>query len=220
MIEIEEEIKQRGESKERLRLLRVATSEVKFSPYYDHARELARRLSIWGMRSENPEKYFHVISGGGPGIMEATNRGAKEGGGKSIGLGISLPFEQSINKYCDPELSFEFQYFFIRKYWFLYHAKAILVFPGGFGTMDELFEMLTLIQTQKVEKKVPIILFGKEFWEKLINFEVLLEWGTISPEDCKLFTIVETVDEAYDRLTKSFENCDWLKTSPRICDFL
>ena len=220
MIEIKEAIKQRGESEERLRLLRVATSGVKFSPYYENARELARCLSVWGMRSENPEKHFHIISGGGPGIMEAANRGAKEGGGKSIGLGISLPFEQSINKYCDPELGFEFQYFFIRKYWFLYHAKAILVFPGGFGTMDELFEMLTLIQTQKVEKKVPIILFGKEFWEKLVNFDVLLEWGTISPEDYNLFTMVDTVEEAYKKITNCFEDCNWLKTIPKIGNFL
>jgi uncharacterized protein (TIGR00730 family) len=132
--------------------------------------------------------------------MEAANRGANNAGEKSIALGISLPFEQGVNKYATPELSFEFHYFFIRKFYFLYHAKAVFVFPGGFGTMDELFETLTLIQTGKLEKKMPIYLFGREFWEGLINFNQFVEWGVISPNDISLFKIVDSVDEAYKLL--------------------
>lgn len=132
--------------------------------------------------------------------MEAANRGAKEADSKSIALGISLPFEQGVNEYASPELSFEFHYFFIRKFYFLYHAKAVFVFPGGFGTMDELFETLTLIQTNKLEKKMPIYLFGREFWDGLINFEHFVDWGVISPDDINLFKIVDSVEEAYESL--------------------
>ena len=132
--------------------------------------------------------------------MEAANRGAKEADARSIALGISLPFEQGVNEYADPDLSFEFHYFFIRKFYFLYHAKAVFVFPGGFGTMDELFETLTLIQTNKLQKKMPIYLYGKEFWQGLINFEKFAEWGVISPSDLKLFKMVNSVDEALDSL--------------------
>ena len=131
-------------------------------------------------------------------MMEAANKGAHEAGGKSIGLGISLPFEQGVNEFASPELSFEFHYFFVRKFYFLYHAKALIVFPGGFGTMDELFETLTLIQTQKLGKKIPIVLYGKEFWDGLINFEKYAEWGVISPKDLELFQIVDDVQTAYD----------------------
>ena len=138
--------------------------------------------------------------------MEAANRGAKEAGSKSIALGISLPFEQGVNDYADPELSFEFHYFFIRKFYFLYHAKAVFIFPGGFGTMDELFETLTLIQTNKLRKKVPIYLFGKEFWEGLINFKKFVEWGVISPTDLELFKVVDSVDEALESLVEDLAN--------------
>ena len=138
--------------------------------------------------------------------MEAANRGAKEAGSKSIALGISLPFEQGVNAYADPELSFEFHYFFIRKFYFLYHAKAVFIFPGGFGTMDELFETLTLIQTNKLRKKVPIYLFGKEFWEGLINFKKFVEWGVISPTDLELFKVVDSVDEALESLVEDLAN--------------
>ena len=138
--------------------------------------------------------------------MEAANRGAKEAGSKAIALGISLPFEQGVNDYADPELSFEFHYFFIRKFYFLYHAKAVFIFPGGFGTMDELFETLTLIQTNKLRKKVPIYLFGKEFWEDLINFEKFVEWGVISPTDLELFKVVDSVDEALESLVEDLAN--------------
>ena len=138
--------------------------------------------------------------------MEAANRGAKEAGSKSIALGISLPFEQGVNEYAAPELSFEFHYFFIRKFYFLYHAKAVFIFPGGFGTMDELFETLTLIQTNKLRKKVPIYLFAKEFWEGLINFEKFVEWGVISPTDLELFKVVDSVDEALESLVEDLAN--------------
>jgi len=137
--------------------------------------------------------------------MEAANRGALDAGGKSIALGISLPFEQKLNPYCTPELSFNFHYFFLRKYWFLYHAKALAVFPGGFGTMDELFEMLTLVQTRKTRKNIQILLVGRDFWENTINFSSLVEWGTISPEDISLFQIVDSIDEAFNLLIRPFE---------------
>ncbi|MBC2600376.1 LOG family protein [Puniceicoccus vermicola] len=172
--------------------------------YYRIALDLSRKLTEWSLQQEDADKQFYICSGGGPGIMEAANRGAKEAGGKSIGLGISLPFEQGINAYCDPELSFDFHYFFLRKYWFLFHAKALVVFPGGFGTFDELFEMLTLIQTQKTKKHIRILLMGREFWENTINFSNLVEWGTISPEDVRLFQIIDDVEEAYDLLIEPF----------------
>jgi uncharacterized protein (TIGR00730 family) len=138
-------------------------------------------------------------------MMEAANKGAAEANGKSVALGISLPFEQGVNEYATPELSFEFHYFFLRKFYFLYHAKAIVVFPGGFGTMDELFETLTLIQTKKLDKKMPIILYGREFWDGLINFEHFIKWGVISSKDVELFKIVDNVDDAFASITSSLK---------------
>tara|TARA_R100000027_G_scaffold67028_2_gene64275 strand:- start:2670 stop:3557 length:888 start_codon:yes stop_codon:yes gene_type:complete len=173
--------------------------------YYRASKDLSQKLTEWSMAQTDSSKQFHICSGGGPGIMEAANRGAREAGGKSVGLGISLPFEQNLNAYCDPELSFNFHYFFLRKYWFLYHAKALVVFPGGFGTFDELFEMLTLVQTQKTTKKIQFLLFGREFWENTVNFSSLVEWGTISPEDLGLFQIIDSVEEAFDILIEPFE---------------
>jgi len=186
--------------------LRLATATLKNAPYYDHARALSRELTEWSKSIPGHTRRFLVCSGGGPGIMEAANRGAKDVGGASVGLGISLPFEQSLNAYITRNLQFEFHYFFIRKYWFIYLAKALIVFPGGFGTMDELFETLTLIQTKKVEKKVPIILFGSEFWKSLINFDTFVEWGVISPKDKDLFSIVDTVDEAREIIVSALTN--------------
>jgi uncharacterized protein (TIGR00730 family) len=136
-------------------------------------------------------------------MMEAANKGASKVNGKSVALGISLPFEQGVNSYATPELSFEFHYFFLRKFYFLYHAKAVIVFPGGFGTMDELFETLTLIQTKKLNKQMPIILYGKEFWEDLINFEQFIKWGVISPKDVELFKIVDDVNDAFSIITSN-----------------
>jgi uncharacterized protein (TIGR00730 family) len=138
--------------------------------------------------------------------MEAANKGADQVNGKSIALGISLPFEQGVNQYATPELSFEFHYFFVRKFYFLYHAKAVIVFPGGFGTMDELFETLTLIQTKKLDKKMPIILYGKEFWDDLINFDQFINWGVISPKDVDLFEIVDDLEEAFTMITSNLKD--------------
>jgi len=166
--------------------------------YYADAVTLAEELTHWSKSLKNPEHRFYICSGGGPGIMEAANRGASQAGGRSIGLGISLPFEQLNNPYISHSLNFEFHYFFVRKYWFLYLAKALIVFPGGFGTMDELFEMLTLVQTNKTAKKLPIVLYGSEFWKKAINWDTFVDWGVISPEDLNLFIMSDSVEETRD----------------------
>lgn len=181
--------------------LKKARSLVKLAPYYDAAVELADRMTRWSIQLRNKKRRFIVCTGGGPGMMEAANRGARNASGASIGLGISLPFEQGLNQYVTHDLQFEFHYFFIRKYWFAYWAKAIVVFPGGFGTMDELFECLTLIQTHKVNKSLPIVLFGSEFWNAILNFDAFVEWGVVSPSDLGLFKICDTVDDAYRFLT-------------------
>jgi uncharacterized protein (TIGR00730 family) len=178
------------------------------SDYYEAAYGLAKKLTQWFLKLENAHKNFMICSGGGPGIMEAANKGAKDAKGKSIGLNISLPMEQNPNKYQTDSLSFEFHYFFIRKFWFFYPAKAIVVFPGGYGTLDEFFELLTLVQTNKSRKYMPIVLFGRKYWEKIVNFDELVKWGTISREDLKLFYLTDSVDDAFkhlkDRLTKHY----------------
>ncbi|OGG96296.1 MAG: Rossman fold protein, TIGR00730 family [Candidatus Lambdaproteobacteria bacterium RIFOXYD2_FULL_50_16] len=184
-----------------------AEMDLKLARYYEQARELAKRLTLWSDSILQPEKRFTICTGGGPGMMEAANRGASEAGGTSIGFNIHLPMEQDPNPYQRSQLSFEFHYFFVRKFWFAFLAKALIVFPGGFGTMDELFELLTLIQTKK-SKKVPIVLYGKEFWNGVFNFDKLLEWRVISPEDLEMFSIVDTVEEAFTllqtKLTEQF----------------
>jgi uncharacterized protein (TIGR00730 family) len=164
--------------------------------YYRDARELARRLTEWSDGFVNIARRFVVCSGGGPGIMEAANRGASDANGKTIGLNIGLPFEQLPNPYITPELSFEFHYFFMRKFWFAYLAKAIVVFPGGYGSIDELMEVLTLVQTRKLNKKIIIVLYGSQFWNEVINFEALVRHGTISPEDVNLFEFADDTDTA------------------------
>jgi uncharacterized protein (TIGR00730 family) len=168
--------------------------------YYNDARELARRVTAWSDGLDEGSGRFVVCSGGGPGIMEAANRGAKDAGGKSIGLNIGLPFEQRPNSYITKELSFEFHYFFMRKFWFAYLAKALIVFPGGFGTLDELTEILTLCQTQKLEKKMVVILYGTSFWKEILNFEALIRYGMISAEDMDLFHFADDVDTAFNLL--------------------
>jgi uncharacterized protein (TIGR00730 family) len=145
---------------------------------------------------------FVVASGGGPGIMEAANRGAAEAGGKTIGLNIGLPFEQRPNPFITPELNFEFHYFFMRKFWFAYLAKALVVFPGGFGTLDELCEILTLTQTQKLHKKIVIVLYGTSFWKEIVNFDALVKYGMISDTDLDLFQYADDVDTAFQILTE------------------
>jgi uncharacterized protein (TIGR00730 family) len=179
-----------------------ARLQVELARYYEETRELARRMTEWSKHLSPPNRRFIVCSGGGPGIMEAANRGASEASGLSIGLGISLPHEQSVNPYTTRELAFEFHYFFMRKFWFVYLAKALVVFPGGFGTLDELFELLTLIQTGKLGRRPPIVLYGRRFWEELLQLDTLVRWGTISPEDMELFHICDTPDEAFDFLRR------------------
>ncbi len=181
------------------RALHLAQCGVRSAPYYTAAVELSEELTKWSMSLPDGDKSrFTICSGGGPGIMEAANRGAHNVGGKSVGLGISLPFEQGVNQYIPDDLKFEFHYFFVRKYWFVLLAKALIAFPGGFGTMDELFELLTLVQTRKIAAGPPVVLFGSEFWNSVVKFDALVEWGTISPDDLKLFKIIDTVEEARD----------------------
>jgi uncharacterized protein (TIGR00730 family) len=181
--------------------LAAAERDLRMSRYYEDTRELSRRLTLWSKGLKEGGRRFVICSGGGPGIMEAANRGASEAAGRNIGLGISLPHEQSANPYITRRLAFEFHYFFMRKFWFLYLAKALVIMPGGFGTMDELFESLTLVQTGKIHKRLPIVLYGKEFWEKVVNLEALVEFGTISAEDLKLFHLCDTVDDAFGYIT-------------------
>jgi len=187
-------------SEELTRRVEAAQRDLEMSSYYEAARTMARRLTEWSMSLPEPARKFVVCSGGGPGIMEASNRGAAEAGGPSIGLNISLPFEQMPNPYISSDLSFEFHYFFVRKFWFVYMARAIVGFPGGFGTLDELFESLTLVQTSKTRRPLPVILFGSEYWNEIINFKALARWGTISESDLQLFTLFDDVDEAFEFL--------------------
>ena len=168
--------------------------------YYQDAQELARRVTEWSNGLKKPGRHFVVCSGGGPGIMEAANRGAQQAGGKTIGLNIGLPFEQRPNPFITPDLSFEFHYFFMRKFWFAYLAKALVVFPGGFGTLDELMEILTLVQTQKLVKKMTIVLYATEFWREILNFDALVRHGMISEQDLKLFHFADDVTAAFQIL--------------------
>lgn len=179
----------------------AAERALKMSVYYEAARTLAYRLTEWSKTLEGSKKRFVVCTGGGPGIMEAANRGASEAAGINVGLNISLPHEQHHNPYITRELNFEFHYFFMRKFWFTYLGKALLVFPGGFGTMDEFFENLTLVQTGKLKKRMPVVLFGTSFWQDVFDLEKLVAAGTISPEDMDLFLMTDSLDEAFDYVT-------------------
>jgi uncharacterized protein (TIGR00730 family) len=171
-----------------------------YARYYREARELARRLTAWSDSLHESSRRFVVCSGGGPGIMEAANRGASDAGGKTIGLNIGLPFEQRPNPFVTPDLNFEFHYFFMRKFWFAYLAKALVIFPGGFGTLDELTEILTLVQTQKLRKKISIVIYGTSFWKEILNFEALVRYGMIAEEDLELFEFADDVDTAFGLL--------------------
>ena len=192
--------RQKALTREQKERMDHAQGLIRTSKYYTAALELSKRLTQWSELIQKPEDRFYICSGGGPGIMEAANRGAYEAGGKTIGMGISLPHEQKLNPYITPELAFEFHYFFIRKYWLFYPAKALVVFPGGFGTMDELFEILTLVQTKKADKYIPVVLFGRDFWEKVFNFHHVDDLGLISSEDLDLFRICDSVEEAEEYL--------------------
>lgn len=185
--------------------LRKAQTLLTMSKYYEDAVELSSRLTKWSMALDTDYNRFTICTGGGPGIMEAANKGAKLAGGHSIGLNISIPFEQFVNKYVDPNLSFEFHYFFMRKFWFAYLAKALVAFPGGFGTLDEFAEIMTLLQTDKIKKQLLVIAYDEPFWKKIVNFDALIEYGTISKADMNLFSFANNVDDAYKLIVKHLE---------------
>ncbi len=185
------------EEQERLRL---AKADVEMARYYEDARRLAFLLSSWSVKIPGKRHRFVITTGGGPGIMEAANLGAHEAGAKTIGLNIHLPFEQMPNPYISPELNFEFHYFFMRKLWFAYLAKALVIFPGGFGTMDELFEILTLAQTEKMAKRIFVVIYGSEYWNKVINFQAFVDAGAISAKDLSLFRVADTPEDAFEYL--------------------
>lgn len=177
-----------------------AVAAVEMARYYEDARRLSQLLTRWAKAIPSRKHRFVVTSGGGPGIMEAANRGAYEAGGKTIGLNIALPFEQSPNPYITPSLNFEFHYFFMRKLWFAYLSKALVVFPGGFGTLDEMFEILTLTQTRKLAKKITVVIYGTEYWKRVFNLDVLVDTGAISPKDLELFEFADSPEQAFEIL--------------------
>ena len=191
-----------GASSETLKAARMA---VEMSRYYEEARRLAFLITRWSQELNRGSGFLVVCSGGGPGIMEAANRGAAEAGGKSVGLNIRLPSEQFANPYITPELSFIFHYFFMRKLWFAQPAKALIVFPGGFGTMDELWEFLTLVQTGKMSQRAGILLYGAEYWKRAINFEWMRETGTVTDEDLKLLHFADTPEQAFSVLKEALK---------------
>src|SRR5208283_5083671 len=180
--------------------LKRAQAGLDMARYYEDARRLAFMLTQWSIQIPARRRRFVVTTGGGPGIMEAANLGAHEAGGKTIGLNIQLPFEQSPNQYVTPALNFQFHYFFMRKFWFAYLAKGLVIFPGGFGTMDELFEILTLAQTDKLAKKILVVIYGSEYWNRIINFQAFVDAGTVSPQDLDQFKVIDSPEEAFEYL--------------------
>ncbi len=196
--------------------LEAARCALHMAGYYEAARELAFRLTQWSMQIDMNERRFVVCTGGGPGIMEAANRGAAEAHGMNVGLTISIPIEEFDNQYVTPELAFHFHYFFMRKFWFAYLAKAVIVFPGGFGTLDELFELLTLVQTRKMRKPMPIVVFGAEYWGKVIDFDALVRHGTIDAKDVELMRFTDSVDEAYEWIVKQLTEHALGKPGPTL----
>ncbi|MEX2452087.1 MAG: LOG family protein [Rhodospirillales bacterium] len=180
----------------------AAEQALEMSRYYEDARELARRLTEWSKNLEGTERRFVVCTGGGPGIMEAANLGASEAAGMNVGLNIRLPFEQHENPHITRELTFEFNYFFMRKFWFMYLAKALIIFPGGFGTLDELFETMTLVTTHKLHKKMPVLLYGTDYWDKVLDLDAMVHHGTILPEELDVIFKTNSVDDAFDHITR------------------
>ena len=207
-------IKSRDEAEDYLKKLDTSSSDkekirakkdLEMSRYYEDARVLSYKLTKWSKNLKSKKSRYIITSGGGGGIMEAANRGAKEAKGISIGLTISLPFEATSNEFISQDLDLKFHYFFMRKFWFIYLAKALVVWPGGFGTLDEVMELLTLIQTKKIKKRLPIVLFGSEFWNSVVNWNYLIECGTISEDDLDLFYISDNVEDVYNYITKYIE---------------
>jgi uncharacterized protein (TIGR00730 family) len=192
--------KSRRKNAEHTAAIKRSRKALEWSRFYEDARVLAQELTKWSLSLESPRHRFAVCSGGGPGIMEAANRGATEAGGKSIGFNIRLPFEQGANRYITEGLHFEFHYFFMRKFWFAYLAKALVIFPGGFGTLDEMFEILTLAQTQKLSKQLGVFMYGREYWEEVLDLQPLAEWGAISPADLNLLNWVDSPEDAFEQL--------------------
>src|SRR5271157_5361556 len=194
-----------GDTPEALERILRAESDLNNSRYYEDARRLSYLITKWTQTISQPRHRFVVCTGGGPGIMEAANRGASEAGGKTIGLNINLPFEQIPNPYITPELNFEFHYFFMRKLWFAYLAKALVVFPGGFGTFDEMFELLTLAQTEKLAKHIGVVVYSREYWDKVVNFQALVDAGTIAARDLELIHWANSPEEAFEFLRADLE---------------
>ena len=198
------------------RRMHEANAAVHMSRYYEEARELARKITKWSAKFGEKPRRFVICSGGGPGIMEAANRGAAEAGGKSIGLNIQLPHEQYPNPFISQELNFDFHYFFMRKLWFAQLAKALIVFPGGFGTMDELWEMLTLLQSGKLPHRNLILIYGRKYWDEVLDWRAMVRWGTISEADYGLLQFADTVDDAFERVRNELEanhlkvDLDWM----------
>jgi uncharacterized protein (TIGR00730 family) len=201
---IEDEIARGGETPELAEAKMRAGMAVKLSRYYQDAVELSSRLTKWSM-SLTGDRNFIVCSGGSGGMMEAANRGAAMAGGKTVGFNIKLPHEQAVNSFIPRELAFNFHYFFMRKFWFVYLAKALVIFPGGFGTMDEFFEVVTLIQTKKPRKAMPVVLYGNEYWDEIINFDGFVKWGTVTANELEVFYKTDSVDDAYQYLTHQLE---------------
>jgi uncharacterized protein (TIGR00730 family) len=196
-------LRARGEqdaNEEYVKELNKTRKALEWARFYEDARELARLLTAWTLSLQSENHRFVVTSGGGPGIMEAANRGAREGGGKTIGLNIRLPYEQGANPYITEGLHFEFHYFFMRKFWFAYLSKALVIFPGGFGTLDELFEILTLVQTDKLSKKIGVVLYGREYWDQVLDLKPMAEWGAIAEKDLQLMHYADTPADAFQQL--------------------
>jgi uncharacterized protein (TIGR00730 family) len=182
--------------------------ELDMAHYYDDALVLSRKLTEWSKSLEKGQRRFTVCTGGSGGIMEAANRGAREANGLSIGLNISLPLEEAANPYITPDLRFEFHYFFMRKFWFVYLAKALIIFPGGFGTLDELFEVLTLIQTKKTRKQMPVVVYGTDYWNEVINFDALVRRGSIEAKDLNLIHFSNDPQETFSYLSRTLSKLD------------
>jgi uncharacterized protein (TIGR00730 family) len=215
LADVDEQIARAGNASTKLAEARKrAQNAMRLARYYEQAVELSRRLTEWS-RSLTGNRDFIICSGGSGGMMEAANRGASLAGGKTVGLNIQLPQEQAVNSYIPRELVFNFHYFFMRKFWFVYLAKALVIFPGGFGTMDEFFEVLTLIQTSKPRKSMPVVLFGSEYWDDVINFDALVRWGTVTEKELRIFHKTDSVDDAYSYLTGKLEE---LYTTPEGLD--